>query len=79
MKSILITDCSSGYGLATASHFLAHGWRVVATMRTPGAGLLPASPNLQVLALEVTDPTSIGAALAAARDLDVLVQYRSRG
>ena len=79
MKSILITGCSSGYGLATARHFLAQGWRVVATMRTPRPELFPASPNLQLLPLDVTDPASIAAALAAAGDLDVLVNNAGIG
>ncbi len=79
MKSILITGCSSGYGLATARHFLAQGWRVVATMRTPRPDLFPASPNLQLLPLDVTDPASIAAALAAAGDLDVLVNNAGIG
>jgi len=35
MKTVLITGCSSGYGLETARHFHAQGWNVVATMRTP--------------------------------------------
>ena len=35
MKTVLITGCSSGYGLATARHFHARGWTVIATMRTP--------------------------------------------
>ena len=29
MKTVLITGCSSGYGLETARHFLAQGWNVV--------------------------------------------------
>ena len=33
-KTVLITGCSSGYGLETARHFHAQGWNVVATMRT---------------------------------------------
>ena len=40
MKTVLITGCSSGYGLETARHFHAKGWNVVATMRRR-ARLLP--------------------------------------
>ncbi len=35
MKTVLITGCSSGYGLETARHFHSKGWNVVATMRKP--------------------------------------------
>jgi NAD(P)-dependent dehydrogenase (short-subunit alcohol dehydrogenase family) len=79
MKSILITGTSSGYGLAAARHFLAQGWRVVATMRRPRADLFPASPNLQLLPLDVTDPASIAAALDAAGDLDAIVNNAGIG
>lgn len=34
-KTVLITGASSGFGEATAQEFLANGWNVVATMRTP--------------------------------------------
>jgi NAD(P)-dependent dehydrogenase (short-subunit alcohol dehydrogenase family) len=33
MNAVLITGCSSGYGLETARYFHAHGWNVIATMR----------------------------------------------
>lgn len=79
MKTVLITGCSSGYGLATARHFLAQGWRVIATMRTPRRDLLPASPNLRVLALDVTQPASIASALEAAGPIDVLVNNAGVG
>jgi NAD(P)-dependent dehydrogenase (short-subunit alcohol dehydrogenase family) len=79
MKTVLITGCSSGYGLATARHFLAQGWRVVATMRTPRADLFPASANVQVVALDVTDASSIAAALDAAGEIDVLVNNAGIG
>jgi len=35
MKTILITGCSSGFGLEIARYFLERKWNVVATMRTP--------------------------------------------
>ena len=38
MPRILITGCSTGFGLATAQHFLAEGWEVVATIETLGPG-----------------------------------------
>ena len=40
MKTVLITGCSSGYGLETARHFHAGGWTVIATMRNPAAAPL---------------------------------------
>ena len=33
MQTVLITGCSSGFGLDCARCFLARGWSVVATMR----------------------------------------------
>jgi NAD(P)-dependent dehydrogenase (short-subunit alcohol dehydrogenase family) len=41
MNTVLITGCSSVYGLETARHFHAQGWSVIATMRTPREGILP--------------------------------------
>ncbi|MGE3775510.1 MAG: SDR family NAD(P)-dependent oxidoreductase, partial [Gammaproteobacteria bacterium] len=79
MKTVLITGCSSGFGLEMAKDFLDNGWRVVATMRTPRPDLLPASDNLQILALDVTDPDSIRAAVEAAGDIDVLVNNAGIG
>jgi NAD(P)-dependent dehydrogenase (short-subunit alcohol dehydrogenase family) len=54
MKTVLITGCSSGYGLETARHFHTKGWNVVATMRKPREDVLPRSDRLRVLALDVT-------------------------
>ncbi|WCE04885.1 SDR family oxidoreductase [Pseudoxanthomonas sp. JBR18] len=79
MKTVLITGCSSGFGLETARHFLAHDWQVVATMRTPQADLLPASPRLRVLPLDVTDAESIAACVQAAGPIDVLVNNAGIG
>ena len=79
MQSILITGCSSGFGLETAKYFLDRGWRVIATMRTPDAGIIPAAPNLQLLQLDVVDPASIAQAVAAAGEIDVLVNNAGIG
>lgn len=79
MKTVLITGCSSGYGLETARHFHARGWNVIATMRTPRAGILPVSDRLRLLALDVTRPESIAAAIAAAGPLDALVNNAGIG
>ncbi|MFJ9989887.1 SDR family oxidoreductase [Pseudomonas putida] len=79
MKTVLITGCSSGYGLETARRFLAEGWNVVASMRTPRHDLLPACDRLRVVALDVTDPASIAQALDAAGPIDVLVNNAGLG
>src|SRR5215470_14805066 len=72
-KTVLITGCSSGYGLETARHFHAHGWNVIATMRNPREDVLPRSGRLRVVALDVTKPQSIAAALEASGPIEVLV------
>jgi NAD(P)-dependent dehydrogenase (short-subunit alcohol dehydrogenase family) len=79
MKTVLITGCSSGYGLETARRFHAQGWNVVATMRTPREDVLPRSERLRVLALDVTKPDSIAAALEASGPIDVLVNNAGIG
>jgi NAD(P)-dependent dehydrogenase (short-subunit alcohol dehydrogenase family) len=79
MKTVLITGCSSGYGLETARHFHEHGWKVFATMRTPREDVLPRSDRLRVLALDVTKPESIAAALAASGPIDALVNNAGIG
>ncbi|MEV7320674.1 SDR family oxidoreductase [Streptomyces sp. NPDC093970] len=73
MKTVLITGTSSGYGRRTALHFHERGWNVVATMRTPRPDLLPVSDRLRIVALDVTDPGSIAAALDTAGPVDALV------
>lgn len=79
MTTVLITGCSSGYGLETARHFLAQGWNVVATMRQPRPGLLPADERLRLLPLDITQPESIAACLQAAGPLDALVNNAGVG
>jgi NAD(P)-dependent dehydrogenase (short-subunit alcohol dehydrogenase family) len=79
MKTVLITGCSSGYGLETARCFHAQGWNVVATMRTPREDLLPRSDRLHVVGLDVTKPERIAAALAASGPIDVLVNNAGIG
>lgn len=79
MKTVLITGCSSGYGLEIARYFHDQGWNVIATMRTPREGILPSSDRMRVIALDVTKPESIAAALEAAGPIDVLVNNAGIG
>lgn len=79
MKTVLITGCSSGYGLETARYFHAQGWNVVATMRTPREGILPSSDRIRVLPLDVTDSRSISSAIAASGPIDALVNNAGIG
>jgi NAD(P)-dependent dehydrogenase (short-subunit alcohol dehydrogenase family) len=79
MPTILITGCSSGFGLQTAKLFLDRGWKVVATMRAPNAELLPASDHLRILPLDVTNPASIAETVMEAGEIDVLVNNAGFG
>lgn len=83
-QTVFITGASSGIGAATAQHFLQHGWNVVATMRAPDRQTtLRAQARLELLTLDVTDDTSITAAVAAAQRrfgrIDVLVNNAGVG
>jgi NAD(P)-dependent dehydrogenase (short-subunit alcohol dehydrogenase family) len=84
MDTILITGASSGIGEATARHFQANGWNVIATMRNPsGATDLAALENVHVARLDVTDADSISAAVAEGIEqfgrIDVLLNNAGYG
>ncbi|WP_437851811.1 SDR family oxidoreductase [Sorangium sp. So ce363] len=65
-KTILITGSSSGLGRATAKHFSAKGWNVVATMRNPEREEeLIRLDRVLVTRLDVQDLASIHAAVDA--------------
>lgn len=83
-KTVFITGSSSGIGKATAKFFLEKGWNVAATMRKPEAEKdLVASPNLQLIRLDVQDAASIEQAvkqaIAAFGKIDVLVNNAGFG
>ncbi|OWQ91884.1 short-chain dehydrogenase/reductase [Roseateles aquatilis] len=79
MKTVLITGCSSGFGLEAARHFHARGWRVIATMRSPRPELLPLSDTMHVATLDVTKPESIARLLESCGPIDVLVNNAGIG
>ncbi|CAM3811905.1 SDR family oxidoreductase [Bordetella tumulicola] len=79
MKTVLITGCSSGFGLEIAKYFLERNWKVIATMRTPREDVLPKSEHLRVLKLDVTDAESIRHAVKEAGQIDVLVNNAGVG
>jgi NAD(P)-dependent dehydrogenase (short-subunit alcohol dehydrogenase family) len=83
MAVVVITGCSSGFGLATSLAFARRGDRVYATMRNLAkAGDLSAAAaaenlTIEVLELDVTDDASVvravGHVMEAAGRIDVLV------
>src|SRR5258705_8522623 len=80
MANVLITGCSSGFGLLTALRSARAGDRVVATMRTPekapAALTEPIAKEklpITIGRLDVCDPTSIAAAVREAGEIDVLI------
>lgn len=64
---VLITGASSGIGQAAAKLFAERGWRVAATMRNPSSGATLAAEHQRITVppLDVTDPASVEAAIAA--------------
>jgi len=88
-KSILITGCSSGFGLLTAARLASRGYRVIATMRDLNkSGALTAEVekrggDVRLLRLDVTDKESIAEVMTevghAYGNLDVLVNNAGYG
>jgi len=71
MARVLITGCSTGIGRATAAILAQRGHTVVASARNPAT-----LQDLEVadrIALDVTDPASVAAAVERAGAIDVLV------
>ena len=86
----LITGASTGLGQATALHLARKGHHVIATMRAPEHGAAPLQDaakseglRITVVRLDVCDPASVrdavGAALADAGHIDVVVNNAGRG
>jgi NAD(P)-dependent dehydrogenase (short-subunit alcohol dehydrogenase family) len=64
-RSVLITGCSSGIGLASAREMKARGWRVFATARKPqDIARLKHEHGLESLYLDYAEPQSIADAAA---------------
>ena len=83
MATIMITGCSSGFGLLTALEFARSGDHVFATVRSPGSadGLAHAAAaehlNVDIVPMDVTDPDAVTAGvqhvIGRAGTIDVLV------
>lgn len=80
---ILITGCSSGIGFALAEAFHARGHIVYATARQLDSMNSLARNGLRVLALDVTDPQSVAAAVQTVKQqsgrLDMLINNAGYG
>ena len=66
-RAALVTGCSSGIGRATAERLAASGWTVYATARKPETLSELEARGCRTLALDVTDETSMRAAVETSR------------
>jgi NAD(P)-dependent dehydrogenase (short-subunit alcohol dehydrogenase family) len=82
MSTVLITGCSSGFGLLTALHFARRGDRVFATLRdVTKAGELERARReedlpLEILSLDLLDPGSVDRAIRDAESkgpIDIVI------
>jgi NAD(P)-dependent dehydrogenase (short-subunit alcohol dehydrogenase family) len=75
----LVTGCSTGIGRATARALAARDARVIATARDVSDLADLAADGLETLPLDVRDPTSVDAALAAAGAVEIVVNNAGYG
>jgi NAD(P)-dependent dehydrogenase (short-subunit alcohol dehydrogenase family) len=77
-RAVLITGASRGLGFATARHLYGQGWRVLAAMRSPDAGIaalrtatgaLEDDDRLVAVHLDLSDRESIAAAAKTVEEL----------
>lgn len=83
-KTILITGASSGIGKASAKHFAAQGWNVIATMRSPEKEQdLINDENIFITKLDVQKQETIQSAIQLGIEkfgsIDVLVNNAGYG
>jgi NAD(P)-dependent dehydrogenase (short-subunit alcohol dehydrogenase family) len=71
-RSVLITGCSSGFGMVSAAELARRGWRVFATMRNldkrlrldDAVAAVNGSERVEVFAMDVNDQASVHDAVA---------------
>jgi NAD(P)-dependent dehydrogenase (short-subunit alcohol dehydrogenase family) len=77
-RSVVITGASRGLGLASGAHLYKQGWRVVAAMRSPDAGMerlrettgaRDDDPRLIGVPLDLTDSASVTAAAKSIEEM----------
>jgi len=73
MTTTLITGANKSLGLETARRLIEAGHTVYAGMRDPATGDAARALGAHVVRIDVTDPDSVDAAIAALPELDVLV------
>ncbi len=82
-KTILVTGSSTGIGKSIVDYFVAKGWNVAATMRTPEKSTFTPHENLRIYALDVTEIQSIRKAIDLViqdfGDIDVIVNNAGYG
>lgn len=77
---VLITGCSTGIGRALVAACRHQGWGVVATARAVEAlDGLPPGPDLRCLALDVTRPATLTAAVEACSELRLTALINNAG
>jgi NAD(P)-dependent dehydrogenase (short-subunit alcohol dehydrogenase family) len=69
-KAVLITGCSSGIGHATAARLADGGWKVYASARRPETLAELKARGCETLALDVTDESSMRAAVKAVTEAE---------
>ncbi len=69
-QAALITGCSSGIGYATAERLAKDGWKVYATARKPETIEELKQQGCETLALDVTDESSMQAAVDAVNEAE---------
>jgi NAD(P)-dependent dehydrogenase (short-subunit alcohol dehydrogenase family) len=74
-RTVLITGANRGLGYEFARQYAADGWQVIGTAREPAEAKELAELGVRVMALDVTDPTSVErlAAELGAQPIDLLI------
>jgi NAD(P)-dependent dehydrogenase (short-subunit alcohol dehydrogenase family) len=80
-QTVLITGANRGIGLALATHFHQHGYKVIATARKPTKALELNKVGVEVVQLDITDTKSVTALKSKlkGRQIDILLNNAGIG